>query len=75
MSITPSFCDFKELKRGLNVETQPVMPIYVNGLMFRYIKETGGIDFWDEHSQSRSNKLYKSIDNSHGFFKNPIVPD
>lgn len=73
---TPYMCDFEQLRNTNGaLNALPVLPIYVNSLMFRYIKETGGIDFWDEHSKRRSSKIYEVIDKSHGFYINEIVKE
>lgn len=57
------------------VNSLPTMPMYVNSVMFKYIRESGGVEFWDEYSRRRAQKIYKVIDESHGFYVNEIVKE
>ena len=54
------------------LNTPPTFSWYIAGLMFKWIKEQGGVDEMERRSISRSIKLYAAIDNS-GFYHNPVA--
>jgi phosphoserine aminotransferase len=58
---------------GSMYNTPPTFSWYLCGLMFRWIREQGGVDVMDTRSRERSAKLYAAIDAS-GFYHNPIDP-
>ncbi len=45
---------------------------YMAGLVFKWIKEKGGAAAMGEINQRKSKKLYDAIDNSGGFYSNPV---
>lgn len=53
--------------------TPPTFSWYLAGLVFKWIKEQGGVSAMAEVNQRKSDKLYTAIDNS-DFFSNPIDP-
>ncbi|CAD8162303.1 unnamed protein product [Paramecium octaurelia] len=69
----PYMWDFKEmLKKQSLISNLPIFPIYVNTLVFEWIRKQGTLDFWDQYCKNRSQQLYKIIDNSHGVFINQV---
>ncbi|CAK59425.1 unnamed protein product (macronuclear) [Paramecium tetraurelia] len=69
----PYMWDFKEmLKKQSLISNLPIFPIYVNTLVFDWIRKQGSLDFWDQYCKKRSQQLYTVIDNSHGVFINQV---
>ena len=46
--------------------------IYIMGLVFEWIKQHGGVAAMEENSRKKSERIYKMIDNSCGFFCCPV---
>lgn len=65
MGITPSIWDWaKEAANQSMFNTPPTFPIYVSGLVFKWIKRQGGIAEMEHRSQVKSSMLYDFIDKS-----------
>lgn len=47
---------------------------YLAGLTFEWLKERGGLSAMAEENRKKSSALYAAIDNSGGFYSNPIDP-
>jgi phosphoserine aminotransferase len=47
---------------------------YLAGLTFQWLKERGGLSAMDEENRRKAATLYAAIDNSDGFYRNPIDP-
>ena len=54
------------------LNTPPTFSWYIAGLMFKWIKEQGGVNEMERRSITRSQKLYAAVDNS-GFYNNPVA--
>ena len=54
--------------------TPPVFPIYVMEKVLRWMKDRGGLAAMDASAQERAGLIYDTIDNSDGFYTNPIEP-
>ncbi len=54
--------------------TPPCFAIYVAGLVFKHIKEMGGVDAMYKLNQAKVDKLYSYIDSS-GFYKCPVAKE
>jgi phosphoserine aminotransferase len=52
--------------------TPPVFPIYVMEKVLRWIKGRGGVDAMAEAAETRAALLYQAIDESDGFYVNPV---
>jgi len=50
--------------------TPAVFPVYISGLVFNWIKISGGLDKMSEINHRKASKLYHAID-SNGFYHNP----
>jgi phosphoserine aminotransferase len=46
--------------------------IYVMSRVFAWLKRNGGIDGMNKHSLSKSQLIYKTIDDSNGFYSCPV---
>lgn len=51
--------------------TPPTFSLYLAGLVFKWLKEQGGLNAMAERNQRKANKLYAYIDSS-GFYANPV---
>lgn len=51
--------------------TPPTFAVYLAGLVFKWLKEQGGLKAMAEINQRKAKKLYDYIDNS-GFYANPV---
>jgi phosphoserine aminotransferase len=54
--------------------TPPVFPIYVMEKVLRWIKGRGGVDAMAEAAEERAALVYRTIDESDGFYVNPVEP-
>ncbi|KPK10282.1 MAG: hypothetical protein AMJ68_09720 [Acidithiobacillales bacterium SG8_45] len=52
--------------------TPPTYAWYIAGLVFQWIKRKGGLAGMAEINQRKAQKLYDAIDNSGGFYTNPV---
>ncbi len=65
MSITPSIWDWaKEAANQSMFNTPPTFPIYLSGLVFKWIKRQGGVAEMERRSQVKSSLLYDFIEQS-----------
>lgn len=54
--------------------TPPMFPIYIMGKVLSRIHERGGIEALERESAAKASALYAAIDNSDGFYRNPVNP-
>lgn len=47
---------------------------YVAGLTFQWLKEQGGLDAMAARNRAKAELLYRAIDGSGGYYRNPIEP-
>lgn len=66
--------DLHEAK-GSMYNTPPVFPIYVMDKVLRWVEERGGLQAMHEAADTRASLLYEAIDDSDGFYVNPVEPD
>jgi phosphoserine aminotransferase len=52
--------------------TPPMFPIYVMGKVLARISERGGVAALERESAAKATALYEAIDESDGFFRNPV---
>ena len=72
---TPGILSYKlQAENASMANTPPTYAWYVAGLVFKWIKEQGGLSAMAERNQRKSALLYKTIDQS-GFYKNPVAAD
>jgi phosphoserine aminotransferase len=53
--------------------TPPMFPIYVMGKVLKRLKSTGGIPGLEARSAEKATLLYQTIDESGGFYRNPVA--
>ncbi|MEP7314616.1 MAG: 3-phosphoserine/phosphohydroxythreonine transaminase [Pseudomonadota bacterium] len=69
---TPSIWDYKQMAAdGSMSNTPPTFGWYIAGLVFKWIKATGGLAAMGERNSAKAAKLYAAIDGS-GFYANPV---
>ena len=57
------------------LNTPPVFPIYMVGLVAKYLLDLGGLDAIEKINQEKANLLYNLIDESNGFYKGHAKTD
>lgn len=57
------------------LNTPPTFGIYMAGLVFQWLKRQGGLAAIEAVNVEKASLLYDCIDNSGGFYSNPVDPD
>ena len=57
------------------LNTPPTFGIYIAGLVFQWLKRQGGLEGIAAVNAQKARILYEAIDNSGGFYVNPVDPD
>jgi len=71
---TPTMFDYKvQADNDSMYNTPPTYSMYLAGLVFKWLKDLGGVKAMGEINRRKAEKLYAAIDNS-GFYQNPINP-
>ncbi|AQR64764.1 phosphoserine transaminase [Aquaspirillum sp. LM1] len=52
--------------------TPPTYAIYIAGLVFKWLKQQGGVAGIHSRNEEKAGLLYHTIDNSHGFYHCPV---
>jgi len=69
---TPSVWDFKAMAdEGSMLNTPPTFGWYFAGLVFKWLKDLGGLTAMAERNRAKADTLYRAIDES-GFYRNPV---
>ncbi len=69
----PSILDYTILaKSGSMFNTPPTFPWYLSGMVFRWLKEQGGLAEMEQRNRAKAELLYGAIDASH-FYHNRIA--
>jgi phosphoserine aminotransferase len=69
---TPSVWDFKAMAdEGSMLNTPPTFGWYFAGLVFKWLKDLGGLSVIGERNRAKAGTLYRAIDES-GFYRNPV---
>lgn len=69
----PSILDYKVLAENDSMfNTPPTFAWYLSGLVFKWLKEQGGVAEMDKRNQLKADLLYSTIDNS-GFYRNDVA--
>ena len=73
--VDPSLAyDFHALHAELNIFLS-LYRIYSVGLVFDWILENGGVEEMERRAIDKSERLYKIIDSSNGYYSSPVNPD
>ena len=69
---TPSIWNYKEMAATDSMSnTPPTFGWYIAGLVFKWLKQQGGLVAMGERNRTKAEKLYATIDGS-GFYRNPV---
>ncbi|MDF7647975.1 3-phosphoserine/phosphohydroxythreonine transaminase [Pantoea sp. Acro-805] len=69
----PSILDYKVLAENESMfNTPPTFAWYLSGLVFKWLKENGGVAEMDKINQAKADLLYGVIDNSN-FYRNDVA--
>ena len=72
VDFAPSLFDYKaQAKAHSSINTPPTYSWYISGLVFKWLKEQGGLDAIAHQNEQKAAKLYKFIDDS-DFYANPV---
>ena len=72
----PSVMDYAVMaENGSMLNTPPTYGIYIAGLVFQWLKRQGGLAGIAAVNAQKAHILYQCIDNSGGFYTNPVDPD
>lgn len=65
----PTMLDYQtHIAKSSAFNTPPVVPIYVSMLVFRWLKENGGVAAMEKRNQDKAEVLYNAIDDSEIFY-------
>jgi phosphoserine aminotransferase len=71
---TPTMLDYKvAADNGSMYNTPPTFSWYLAGLVFKWLKHIGGLGKMAEINQRKAGILYSAIDESDGFYHNPVM--
>ena len=69
----PALMDYKlHADNGSMLNTPPTFAIYMAGLIFKWLKDQGGVAGIEKQNIAKSQCLYGAIDGSSGFYRNPV---
>ena len=72
----PTVMDYAVMaENGSMLNTPPTYGIYIAGLVFQWLKGQGGLAAIDAVNAEKARILYECIDQSAGFYSNPVDPD
>ncbi|WP_412479550.1 3-phosphoserine/phosphohydroxythreonine transaminase [Azonexus sp. IMCC34839] len=72
----PTVMDYAVMaENGSMLNTPPTFGIYISGLVFQWLKRQGGLAGMAAVNDEKARILYEAIDNSGGFYTNPVDPD
>lgn len=73
--LTPKVYEYRrQADAGSMANTPPTFSWYVAGLVFQWLKEQGGLAAMAAVNRRKADKLYRAIDESGGFYRNPVDP-
>ncbi|KAK1134919.1 hypothetical protein K0M31_007685 [Melipona bicolor] len=76
MDTCPIILDFTAMAESNSIyNTPPVFQIYVVGLIFKWIKDRGGVEEMEKQAIMKSHKIYDVIKKSNGFYSCPVSPN
>ena len=73
LPITPSAFNYKlQAENDSMYNTPPTYAIYIAGLVFKHVKEQGGLKAMEAHNKAKAAILYDYLDDS-AFYRNPVA--
>ncbi len=74
-SVTPSIWDYSQMAADGSMSNTPnTFGWYMAGLVFKWLKATGGLAAMGQRNHDKAARLYAAIDGS-GFYSNPVRKD
>ncbi|OED42443.1 phosphoserine transaminase [Chromatiales bacterium (ex Bugula neritina AB1)] len=74
-TITPDAFNYQlQAAAGSMLNTPPTYGWYIAGLVFKWLKQRGGLDAMQQANKRKANKLYAAIDSS-SYYSNPVTVD
>jgi phosphoserine aminotransferase len=71
---TPTIWNYSKMaKEGSMANTPPTYTWYLAGLVFKWLKRTGGLEAMGQRNRDKAARLYAAIDGSR-FYANPVDP-
>jgi phosphoserine aminotransferase len=72
----PNLLDYKALaEENSLLNTPPCWSIYIVGLVLKWVKGLGGLEAIEKRNKTKSDLVYKAIDESGGFYKGHATAD
>jgi len=72
----PNLLDYRALaEENSLLNTPPCWSIYIVGLVLKWAKNIGGLEEIARRNQAKAGLVYKTIDDSGGFFKGHVISD
>ena len=72
LPMTPSVFDYaKQAEADSMLNTPPTYAVYLAGLVFKWLKQQGGLTAMGKINEHKASKLYAAIDGS-SFYRNPV---
>ena len=66
----PNLLDYKALaEENSLLNTPPCWSIYIAGLVFKWVKDIGGLTAIEKRNKAKADLVYKAIDESGGFYR------
>jgi phosphoserine aminotransferase len=77
LPMTPTMCNWNKFETAPNrIYNVPIIfSVYMGNLVCEWMLERGGVEYFDDLAQRRSNILYDLIDNSGGFYNTFVTED
>ncbi|MDR0737067.1 MAG: 3-phosphoserine/phosphohydroxythreonine transaminase [Zoogloeaceae bacterium] len=71
--VIPRLLDYRvQAENDSMLNTPPAFSVYMAGLVFKWLKKEGGLARMAALSREKSARVYAAIDNSAGFYRNPV---
>lgn len=71
--LTPTMLDWTVMSKNASLyNTPPCFSIYVCGLVFRKLKQLGGLESVENINKAKCGVLYEAIERSEGFYQCPV---
>jgi len=72
----PTMLDYKtHVDNASMYNTPPTYAWYIAGLVFKWLKDLGGLGKMAEINKRKADKLYAAIDGSNGFYRTQVDPN
>jgi len=74
--LCPTYCSWKIAAQNDSMyNTPPCFTWYIMAEVLKYTKKIGGVAHWNELSDKKAGMIYRTIDESNGFYTAPVAKD